>query len=210
MTTSQKKTRVNFRLKQEIESQRVMLNQLTMEKQELESTLFVSLNEIHRLRSIVEEQSEQISRNRAFSVVKTDALRNKKKKKSFQDVSNAVSESSKCIKKKTTSNARARRNTPQVEMFQCEKCEYVAKRKYTLKIHREFHCSNNSKHIMKDSKCRICQKVFTHNGLRSHLSGFVKAEYNGRKPRGPHASISSKNHREYLNEINLKNRLNDH
>lgn len=60
--------------------------------------------------------------------------------------------------------------------FPCPNCEYVPKRKYTLKKHQNEHCKakdKGQKAREKDKMCSICFKPFTHDGLRTHLRGFI-------------------------------------
>ena len=83
--------------------------------------------------------------------------------------------------------------------FECLNCGYSAKRKYTLKIHQEQHCRYSRP--LKDKICIICSKRYTHNGLRSHLRGFMKKN---RKKRGVHSLFSDKQHELYLKEIRLR------
>lgn len=79
---------------------------------------------------------------------------------------------------------------PKARRFTCERCGYVAKRKYTLENHMKNHCTTK---VQKDSMCLICLKKFTHNGLRSHLMGYIKAQKN------------SENHEEFTAKIHYNN-----
>lgn len=87
--------------------------------------------------------------------------------------------------------------------FLCSKCGYVAKRKYTLQNHEKFHCSKSNVKVVKNQKCPICFKSYTHNGLRSHLLGFTKASSTGRTPRGAHALYTPEEHSTHLAKIRL-------
>lgn len=88
--------------------------------------------------------------------------------------------------------------------FRCANCSYIAKRKYTLMVHMKQHCTgiNVPKEIIKDKICRICKRMFTHDGLRSHLRGFIKDT--SRKIRGIHKNIDVDYHKIYLDEIKYR------
>lgn len=90
------------------------------------------------------------------------------------------------------------------KQFRCANCSYIAKRKYTLKVHMKQHCTgiNVPKEMIKDKTCRICQKMFTHDGLRSHLRGFIKDT--SRKIRGIHKNFDVDYHKIYLDEIKYR------
>lgn len=201
MTTPHTKIRAN---KRELERQRVILDQLTLEKQELEAALFESYNEVHRLSTIVKEQEKQLLGNSAVQIDEPNS-KNKYQPKRTKDMTNIKSNSSLKCKRKTQcqmSTVKTKINA----VFQCKKCKYSAKRKYTLKVHEKLHCSKTVQNVVKDEKCRICHKFYTHNGLRSHLLGFANAQSKGRKPRGLHGPpTTAQDHFNYLNEINLKN-----
>lgn len=94
----------------------------------------------------------------------------------------------------------------QKKKFPCPNCDYVSKRKYTLKIHKEQHCdgANIPKDVIKNKICDICQKSYTHDGLRSHLRGFIDAPKKNRKVRGIHVTFSAEYHETYLNKIKLR------
>lgn len=190
------------------------LHELTEQKQELESTLFTSYIELQRLRLIVQEQEQLLSWNKAVFAVEKDELKsiNAGLKKALQDEKNRCKVSKltqnvkeTVLKKKTQCQVPAPVKL-EIRNFKCAKCSYVAKRKYTLKIHQQFHCPGIVS-IEKDAKCRICGKSYTHNGLRSHLLGIAKAKNTGRKPRGRHAEITAQKHFDYLNKLNLKNKM---
>lgn len=92
--------------------------------------------------------------------------------------------------------------------FPCPNCEYVAKRKYTLKKHQKEHCpavkKSNAYSLAKDQKCSMCHKMFSHDGLRSHLRGFINSSKTNRQPRGEHKKYNVEQHMYYLNIIKLK------
>lgn len=92
------------------------------------------------------------------------------------------------------------------KQFPCPNCSYIAKRKYTLKIHRIQHCNGAeiSKKIIKDKICCICKNSYTHDGLRSHLRGYINASKQNRKIRGIHRLFDVEYHKAYLNKIKLR------
>lgn len=96
------------------------------------------------------------------------------------------------------------RKTLPKNQFHCANCSYVAKRKHTLTIHMKQHCIgiNVSKETIKNKTCRICQKMFTHDGLRSHLRGFIKNR--SRRIRGIHKNFDVEYHEIYLDEIRFR------
>lgn len=88
--------------------------------------------------------------------------------------------------------------------FPCQNCSYVAKRKYALNIHQLQHCKATKNTKSKDKTCRMCQKKFTHDGLRSHLRGFIGAPNKNRQIKSAHKSFTIECHKAYLNEIKLR------
>lgn len=95
-------------------------------------------------------------------------------------------------------------SSPSINPLSCPNCSYVAKRKYTLKIHQLQHCKATKNTEMKNKTCRMCQKMFTHDGLRSHLRGFIGASKKNRQIKSAHKSFSIEDHRDYMNEIKLR------
>lgn len=94
-----------------------------------------------------------------------------------------------------------------IKLFPCLNCNYVAKRKYTLGKHQEQHCKATIRSDftrVKDKRCSICLKYFTHDGLRSHLRGYINGSDLNRISRGKHALYSAEQHICYLNAIKLK------
>lgn len=92
------------------------------------------------------------------------------------------------------------------KLFPCSNCDYIANREYTLKVHKNQHCKGViiSKKIIKNKICRIYQNSYTHDGLRSHLRGFITASKNNRQVRGIHRLFSVEFHKTYLDKIKLR------
>lgn len=90
------------------------------------------------------------------------------------------------------------------KQFCCSNCGYFSKRKHTVMVHIKQHCVSNktSKEAIKLKSCRICGKKFTHDGLRSHLRGYIKNP--NRKIRGVHKNFDVNHHNAYLDEIKFR------
>lgn len=87
--------------------------------------------------------------------------------------------------------------------YRCATCQYNSKRKYTVEIHQKQHCKG-LRMVIKNKICKICDKRYTHDGLRSHLRGLIGAFKTNRKVRGVHANYSVEQHEEYLDRIKLR------
>lgn len=89
------------------------------------------------------------------------------------------------------------RDVSSSKRFPCANCDYVANRKYTVDIHH----ANIPKEIIKNKTCRICHQCYSHDGLRSHLRGYINTD---RKIRGAHRNVSVEQHKMYLDAIKLR------
>lgn len=175
LTTARRKTRFQAKKVEDV------VHKLREETLELESILYTSLNEIQRLRSIVNQQQKQL----VLQINQTTT----------------PSVAPKVTIKAETDQDDEEKSCQSVDTFKCEKCESVFKRKYSLKVHLQYHCSKSVVKFVKDKKCPICKKEYTHNGLRSHLLGMGNALSNGRTPRGCHGKSTAKKHFALLSEI---------
>lgn len=91
--------------------------------------------------------------------------------------------------------------TSELKRFRCANCKYAAKRKYTVDEHQQQHCKATTVHLFKDKTCMVCDKAFTHDGLRSHLRGYILSAEKKRKIRGIHQHFSIEEHRSLLDDI---------
>lgn len=96
-------------------------------------------------------------------------------------------------------------DTKQINSYICSYCGYTAKRKYTLKVHVKQHCSGITySNEIKDKTCGFCKRHYTHDGLRSHLRGYINALNKNLKIRGNHRMYDIGQHQRYLKEIKLR------
>lgn len=85
--------------------------------------------------------------------------------------------------------------------LQCSGCGYTAKHKSHLKKHQIEHCNiitQRKKKEMRTSVCPICEKKYTHDGLRSHLRNY---KTKNQVFRGLHAAYSTEQHSKLLEDI---------
>lgn len=92
-------------------------------------------------------------------------------------------------KKKTTSKLNSSTQNSIEFMHICpHNCGYCTNFKNRMNVHVSQHCAVE---VKKDKRCQICNKMFTHNSLRSHYRNFMNDK---RQHRGLHAKYSSEYH----------------
>lgn len=79
--------------------------------------------------------------------------------------------------------------------YKCPDCQYIARKKDALAVHRAEHCINPP---IKDRICKFCGKLFTRRGLRVHMNQYVNEKH---IPSGKHKGVSLADHKAYLDEI---------
>lgn len=84
--------------------------------------------------------------------------------------------------------------------FECSVCGYITDIRTRFRRHKAEHCDKKPN---LSEACPICDKVYTHNGLRDHLRNYT---VQNRAFRGVHKKFTVKYHKNLLAQISRTKR----
>lgn len=85
----------------------------------------------------------------------------------------------------------------QKQTHKCDHCSYTTEKANRMQTHVQEGCK--SANPIKDMQCKICEQMFTYNGLRFHLNQYVKK--GAKKATNGHQKVSVKKHCQLLKKI---------